>query len=366
MHNNRKHWTQVLLFAALLGMLFTFAIGKPNLAISQSERRPLQQFPRLSGDTLRSGSFMKAFDQYSVDQFPFRETFRSLHASVVTLFFRQTDQDGLYLKDSHVIAMEYPLQTDSLAHASGIFQAICERNLKGASGNLYLSIIPDKSYFLQNDSSYLTLDYNKLVQTMRSSNPQLQYIDITHLLDLDDYYKTDPHWKQERLLPVAEELANAMNVSLPMTYEEQTSSTPFFGAYAGQSARPLSPDTLHYLWNPQLSDYRVFDHQNQKEIPIYDTRRFTGRDPYEAFLSGPLSYITIENPKASTTKELVIFRDSFASPLAPLLASGYQKITLLDIRYLPSKMLEHYIQFNDQDVLFLYSTSVLNHSETLK
>ena len=74
----------------------------------------------------------------------------------------------------------------------------------------------------------------------------------------------------------------------------------------------------------------------------------------------------IENPNAESSKELIVFRDSFASPLAPLLASGYKKITLVDIRYLPSPSLQKYIQFQNQDVLFLYSTSVLNHSKTLK
>ena len=49
-----------------------------------------------------------------------------------------------------------------------------------------------------------------------------------------------------------------------------------------------------------------------------------------------------------------------------LLATGYQKITLLDVRYLSSYSLPSLIDFKNQDVLFLYSTSVLNHSETLK
>ena len=65
-------------------------------------------------------------------------------------------------------------------------------------------------------------------------------------------------------------------------------------------------------------------------------------------------------------KELVIFRDSFASALAPLLAEGYAKITLADIRYISPALLGQYLSFDKQDVLFLYSTSVLNHSETLK
>ena len=62
----------------------------------------------------------------------------------------------------------------------------------------------------------------------------------------------------------------------------------------------------------------------------------------------------------------MIFRDSFASSLAPLLLDGYAKITLVDIRYLPSVRLGSFLTFIDQDVLFLYSVNVLNTSATIK
>ena len=73
-----------------------------------------------------------------------------------------------------------------------------------------------------------------------------------------------------------------------------------------------------------------------------------------------------ENPDAETDRELVIFRDSYGSSLAPLLVKGYSKITLVDIRYLASPFVGQYVRFDSQDVLFLYSTSVLNNSITLK
>ena len=89
-------------------------------------------------------------------------------------------------------------------------------------------------------------------------------------------------------------------------------------------------------------------------------------DPYEVYVGGPVSLITIENPNANTQEELIVFRDSFGSSIAPLLAQGYKKITLVDIRYIQPMVLGNYIDFTNKDVLFLYSTLVLNNSETLK
>ena len=84
------------------------------------------------------------------------------------------------------------------------------------------------------------------------------------------------------------------------------------------------------------------------------------------FLSGSVSLLTIENPAAQTDRELIIFRDSFGSSIAPLLVQGYKTVTLVDIRYLSPAMLGRFIDFHGQDVLFLYSTLVLNNGQSLQ
>ncbi len=76
--------------------------------------------------------------------------------------------------------------------------------------------------------------------------------------------------------------------------------------------------------------------------------------------------LTIENPDYNGTKELIVFRDSYGSSLIPLLVTGYSKVTVVDTRYISPKLLNQYIEFKDQDVLFMYSTLIINNSTTLK
>ena len=47
---------------------------------------------------------------------------------------------------------------------------------------------------------------------------------------------------------------------------------------------------------------------------------------------------TEENTENKTGRELVVFRDSFASSFVPLLVEGYDKITLIDTRYISPKI----------------------------
>lgn len=84
------------------------------------------------------------------------------------------------------------------------------------------------------------------------------------------------------------------------------------------------------------------------------------------YLGGSNPLISIYNNDTSSDRELVIFRDSFGSSLAPLLVSSYKTITLVDTRYMSPKILGNYIDFNNKDVLFIYNTSIINNSYSLK
>ena len=100
---------------------------------------------------------------------------------------------------------------------------------------------------------------------------------------------------------------------------------------------------------------------------MYDFEQAKKGDAYDLFLSGAEPVLIIENPKAETDRELIIFRDSFGSSIVPLLAEGYAKITVLDIRYVQSTFLGSFAEFNNgSDVLFLYSTGMLNSSLALR
>ena len=79
------------------------------------------------------------------------------------------------------------------------------------------------------------------------------------------------------------------------------------------------------------------------------------------YLGGAQALVRIENAAQANGRRLIVLRDSFASSLMPLLIPAYAEITLADIRYVAPRMLEKLLTVTaDTDVLYLYSTSVLN------
>ena len=357
----------LVLLALFLGGFGLWAALKPADALSLSERRPLAQRPALSAAGVRSGTFMSDYERYALDQFPLREEFRTLRALTGLYAFGQKDSNGVYLAGGSAAKLEYPLNPDSLTHAAERFRYLYETWMQDTDVRVYLSVIPDKNYFLAEENGYPALDYAHLTEDLRSQTDFAEYVDLFPVLRAEDYYRTDSHWRQECLLPAAQALAEGMGVSLPESdYTQQALDRPYYGVYYGYAALPMEPDTLHYLTSDTLSQCTVHNYETGTDGGVYDLEKGAGRDPYELFLSGSVSLLRIDNPQAETDRELVIFRDSFASSLAPLLAAGYSRITLVDIRYLPSSQIGKYLTFDQQDVLFLYSAPVLNHSDTLK
>lgn len=353
------------LFAVFLAAAFGLFIFWPQPEYFMDERRLPAKFPEISAESLLSGRFMGGFEKYATDAVPFRINFRRLKALSALYLFQRQDNHGIYLQDGYTAKMEYPLNQANFLRAAERFRYVYDKYLN-ENNQVFLSLIPDKNYFLAKSSGHLWMDYSWIEETMSRKVDFAEYIGIFDLLKIEDYYQTDTHWRQEKIKPVAERIAQKTGVILPEDYQPKMANPEFYGVYYGQSGLPLPPESLQYLMNQEIQMAQVFDLQNGKEIPVYDETLALGRDGYEMFLSGPLSLIKIENPAAPKDKKMVIFRDSFGSALAPLLIPGYSQIYLADIRYLHPDRLGKYIEFENSDILFLYSTLVLNHSETLK
>lgn len=363
----RKNLAVVCLTAAFLLGFLLWGLCKPDDAVSVSERRKLAQKPELTLSSVLRGEFMTKFETYTLDQFPLRDSFRALKAFFSGDILRQLDNNGVYAAGGHLAKLDYPVNTDLVRHAAERFSAVYETYFAGAGANVYYSVVPDKNYFLAEQNGYPAMDYELLTDTMRAGMTFAEYIDIFDTLSLDMYYRTDTHWRQETLGETAAAIAAAMGASLPAEYETVDVSSAFRGVYAGQYALPVEPDALRYLTNGTIAALRVYDYETGAEIPVYDLTLAAGRDGYEMFLGGTKALLTIENPNAETDRELVIFRDSFGSSIAPLLAQGYAKVTVVDIRYMAPALAGRFVDLSQaDDVLFLYSTGVLNHSETIQ
>ncbi len=366
MNNRIKNLSVIVSMSALIAGFSIWNVLKYPETYSFSERRTLAQMPELNSQNIVSGDFMDNFEYYVADQFPMRDKIRGIKSFSELYVFQKADVNGLYVKNGHIVKKEDPLNIEMLGYAGDKFRYIYNSFIKDSNSEVYFSIIPEKNLFLSDGKT--DAYYKRLSEEMRKRTEYMTYIDIMPLLSADDYYKTDSHWKQESISDVALQIASAMGTDAECSYTENTLSAPFYGVYYGQLGLPFEPDTIKYLTNETINSSVVTSYSKgyPEVTDIYNMEKASGKDPYEMFLSGSEAFITINNPVSKTDRELVIFRDSFGSSFAPLLIESYSKITLIDIRYMQSSVLDSFIEFDDQDVLFLYSSSLLNSSTALR
>ncbi len=373
MNTKIKNIVNCVVFGVLIYGFALLFLLMPKPEFLNSERRPAAAFPELSlesvmKDGLEYGdSFMKQFDDnYTPDNFPFRDFFRNLKSTVNTYVFNKSDKDGVYVVDGVAAEMQEKIDEESIAHAAEKLTFIYEKYLKDKGIKPYMSIIPDKGYFLSEQNGYLSMDYNEFIEKMLSNVEFMEYIDITGKLSIEDYYASDTHWRQEQLVDIAETLVNAMGGNYNSKFEKNTLDVDFYGVYASRAPKPLDPETIYYLTCDGMKNVKVFNYEKNVETSLYDMEKAHGMDAYDMFLSGEISKLTIENPDAKTDRELVVFRDSYGRSLLPLMVEDYAKITVIDIRYQIPQILLMGVNFENADVLFLYSTLILNNSSELK
>ena len=272
--------------------------------------------------------------------------------------------DVVYVYNGYAAKTDAAFDTDSLDRAAYRFRHLYDLYFTGRT--IFLAVVPDKAQFTVPPEGYTPAGAAETADYLCGALDFLTPVDITAGLTLADYYRTDPHWRQEQLGNAAGTVAAAMGKKLTMDYETRLATEDFLGVYAGQSALPVKGEPLYYLWNDSFDALEIQDRERNREIGVYDLSALDGRDPYELFLSGSLSLITVKNPNASSDDRLILFRDSFGSSIAPYFFESYAEVTLVDIRYLSVERLGAFLDFENSDVLFLYSTLVLNNSETLK
>lgn len=353
-------------FIAFIAVLIGAFVLKEPVDILVSERRKAAQFPEFSVSAVMDKSFFDDFENYLTDQFPLRDGFRAIKAAISMKIFGQKDNGGTFIADGHISEITATLKEDSVENAAKKINSIYDKYLDGKANKVYFSIVPDKNFYLAEKNGYPSLDYGRMTDIMKNNLDRMEYIDITDCLSLDSYYRTDSHWKQEKIGAVAEKLSKAMEFRISEGYSEDNLGK-FDGVYASRFAFGTESDDMICLRNKITDSAKVFNAEtNKSSVGVYNAEKLKGNDKYDVFFSGAVSVISAENPFYEGTKELVIFRDSFGSSLAPLLLEGYSKITLVDTRYISSLVLGEFVDFENCDVLFIYNTSLLNQSNMLK
>lgn len=358
----------ILGFCFILCFFFIYSLLDSDILVSRSERRNLATLPEFQISSLTTGEYLKDLDKYVIDQFPFRDTFRQAKIFFLQGFYRKKLSHDAYLLRDGIYQLDFSVNKKSIQYFTKKLTSVSQQYFKNKK--VFYAIIPDKNYYVE-DSILPKMDY-ELLYTMVDSQlpPTFEKIDLRTGLDLDSYYHTDLHWKQEKLEQVVKILQSKLDLANTVFPKRKSFYYPFYGAYYSKGAKMVDADTIEYLTSNVIESTEVYNYEKNRFESVYQKENLQNVDAYDIYLSGATPLLILENSLSSSNRELILFRDSFASSLAPLLLDNYKKITLIDLRYLSSKLLGTISEIDfteeNQDILFLYSVPIVNQSFSLK
>ena len=354
----------------------------PDQAVSKTERRKLAKKPVFTVAAFGDGTYMEQLETYFSEQFPVRDGLRTVKAETETALLGKADTNGYFKVEDGIYHLEAELNEKNVGRVADSIEKLCTEQFQNA--DCYVAVIPDKNYYLAAQSEdagsenekwkgsilkhYPTLDYARLDEMIQAEIPSAQKINLYDKLHLEDYYRTDLHWRQEKITDVVNTLVQSMGQQTNTASGGwQIATEDFVGAYGAASALKNTPDTVIYRTDASIERMQVYDYERKQYVSVYAPEKIGGMDDYDFYLWGARALLTIQNPECHNGKKLLLFRDSFGSSIAPLLAEYYEEVTLVDLRYVSaSHALELLGDTEYQDVLFLYSAPILNHGDSLR
>ena len=347
-------------FCLIIVSLMAAHILLPDRDISTSERRHLASLPSFSANSLMSGTYMQNMEKYLSDQFPLRETFRSV-GSISELTFGRLDVNDIYSHNGYLATLDYEYDENAVKKSADKLNYAAET----LGGKYYTALIPAKDYYI-NDSVHPVLDYDALRESFNDSSDGVS-IDISSKLTLGDYYKSDSHWRQEKITAIARDIVEEMGYAAPEISYTENRLNGFRGVYAGQSAVWQKSEDIVYLTWEGYDKIKVKAIGGECDALYTVEKAKTSVDMYDVFLGGAVPLIFIENENAVNDATLFVFRDSYGSSMAPLLSAYFKNIVVIDFRYVTlDNAVKLCNEYSPDATLAMLSCGVVKNGEMLK
>ncbi len=325
----------------------------PDREISKFERRRLTSEEKLEED------FVGNLDEYLTDQFPFRDGLISLNTIYERHVLGNFLYNDVYVKNGYAFEVDEISQKEVLDFAEKI--EYISKVYANEANHIGYSVIPSKICMLNEGWAE---SCRKNVSEVVAKKLGIEELDFSSKLTLDDYYRTDIHLKQNAYFEFVKDLEKKFELGSVEENYDVKKYEPFYGATYAKGSPFVRPDVIEYYTSDILDGARV-QHLEYGIRPVYDEVKLEGVDSYDVFLSGPSAIVEIANERGPE-RELVLFRDSFGSSLAPLLVPYYGKVTLVDLRYIRMDFVPEYVDFDGADVLFVYGSESVANAHLLR
>ena len=374
-----RYMIPITVFMILIFGITIWTFVKEDSEKSQLENRYLASMPKLSGDSLFDGSFGRDYENYLSDQFILRSKWISLKSRSEALLGKN-DINQIYLaKDNYLIKKYTSASFDKKLVKENINELskfVNKYLMKMGDEHIKVMLAPSAAMIL---NDYLPkyaepFDETALIHRVKDSFASDNLVDVTDSLkehkDEYIYFKTDHHWTALGAYYAYTQWAESCGITpLPLEqFTKETVSNDFLGTNHSKIVYADSKDTFDIYKTIDMTYEVAYDSfledAKEKKDSVFAMEHLGEKDKYPVFLDGNHGIVDIKTSK-SNGKHLLVIKDSYAHAMLPFVINHYERVTVVDTRYMRKGIESLEISENFTDILVLYSTIQFMSDDTL-
>lgn len=369
-------------FATFIGSFFFLHLYTPDVQFSQNENRNLQLLPSFTFTDLKNGSYSSKLEDYTVDQFPYRDFFVGLKATSEWSLGKLENNNVYWTKEGVLIDRFYPVDYKQLdtnldkvmafsqkvdvpvaftvvPTQNDIYAYHLNENTPLVSQKNVLDYVAD--YTHTSDGLISDTTWTPLNNENEGAYGSFQYIDIYSNLMAHNkeyiYYNTDHHWTTLGAFYGYQTIAANLGHTTREVHEysETIVVEDFLGTTHSKASLPWAKKDVISTFVPNQG----ITYTNTTGVQsgyLYEDLDDHVKNQYEVFMAGNQPLVVIEN-KDHNTEKLLIIRDSYSNNMAPFFIEHYGEIHMVDMRTYKESMSEYIAEHGITQVLICYGVS---------
>lgn len=352
-----------IIFILTLFLFLIINVIVPDREKSVQENRMLVTKPKFRLSSLISGDYDEKFEAYMDDQFVGRDMWRKLKVTVDRICGSRLE-NGVYIGRNGQLLEQIEVADEN--HLAANIKAIKSFSESQKKIPVRMMLVPDAANVLNHSLPALAKpeDQTQMFSMVRKDlGDSVEWIDVSTELNKHKtekiYYKTDHHWTTLGAFYAFQAAAPSLGIEgdLSGKYVSHAVSNSFNGMLASKSGVNLGEKEQIDIYVPTEEDTDlIIDYvdEGKRSTSLYDSSKLKEKDQYTVFLGGNSSLLDIRTVSTST-KRLLLVKDSFANSFIPFLTPYYREIVVVDPRYYSGTINDLMDSYRISEVLFLYS-----------
>ena len=352
-----------IIFILTLFLFLIINVIVPDREKSVQENRMLATKPKFRLSSLISGDYDEKFEAYMDDQFVGRDMWRKLKVAVDRIGGSRLE-NGVYIGTNGQLLEQIEVADEN--HLAANIKAIKSFSESQSKIPVRMMLVPDAANVLNHSLPSLAKpEYQTQMFSMvrKDLGDSVEWIDVSTELNKHKtekiYYKTDHHWTTLGAFYAFQAAAPSLGIEgdLSGKYVSYAVSDSFNGMLASKSGVNLGEKEQIDIYVPTEEDTDLivdYVDEGKRSTSLYDSSKLKEKDQYTVFLGGNSSLLDIRTVSTST-KRLLLVKDSFANSFIPFLTPYYREIVVVDPRYYSGTINDLMDSYRISEVLFLYS-----------